>query len=53
LFETVDLRDAGMVHGGEEFRLALEPAKAVPVVATAIGRIFNATSRFSLVSRAL
>jgi hypothetical protein len=44
LFETVDLRDAGMVHGGEEFPSRWNRASRSRSVATATGRIFNATS---------
>ena len=48
-FQTVDLRDVGMVQRRQDFGLTLEPRQAVWVRREGI-RQYLATSRFSLVS---
>ena len=50
VLEAVDLRDVGMIEGGERVGLPREAGAAFRIGATESGRIFSATSRPSLVS---
>ena len=48
--EAVEVGDAGVVEGGEDLGLALEPGEPIGVGGEGLGRSLRATSRPSVVS---
>ena len=51
-FQTMNLRDVGMIEGGQHFRFTLEPREAFGIAGEQVRQNLQRDSRLSLVSRA-